>query len=605
MIPGTSLPGWASSPGSYKSDYLKLVGPRTEPSEQFLAGVSNDADYLATRISFKLNLNGPSISVQTACSTALVAVHLACESLRTGSCDLAIAGGATIRSGEYPGYQFYKGGIYSPDGHCRAFDAAAQGTVIGEGAGLVVLKRLADALADGDTIRAVIKASAAGNDGADRVGFSAPGVAGQARIVQTALERAQVAPDTIGYVETHGSGTPLGDRIEVDALTRAYLATGWSGGTCAIGSVKTNIGHTHAAAGIAGLIKAILTLENQEIPPSLHFTQPNPRIDFAGSPFHVNAELTPWHANGAPRRAGVSSFGMGGTGVHMILEEAPSLVAPSPAAPFPAADPPAKPADCVHILPLSAHDAAALDPATDRLAHHLANHPGIGLAEAAWTLQAGRHAFGHRRVLVARDRDDAVEALRARSPQRVLSLSSTGTARQVAFLLPGLGEQHENMGQELHESEPVFRRELDRCLEILHDSAAVDLRPVLYPPQRPRSAAPAKPDLRAMLGRSAHQPGRSTLDETRYAQPAMFAIEYALAQVWLSRGVRPDALIGYSLGEYVAATLAGVFSLEDALFLVAERARMINELPGGAMLAVRCLRKRWPGCSTPTSPSPR
>jgi len=579
--------------GSYKNDYLKLVGPLTGPSEQFMAGVSNDADYLATRISFKLDLTGPSVSVQTACSTALVAVHLACESLRAGSCDLAIAGGVTIRSGQHPGYRFHEGGIYSPDGHCRAFDAAAQGTVIGEGAGLVVLKRLADALAGGDTVRAVVRGSAAGNDGADRVGFSAPGVAGQARIVQAALERAGVSPDTIGYVEAHGSGTPLGDRIEVDALTRAFLAAGWSAGSTAIGSVKTNIGHTHAAAGIAGLIKAILAIEHGEIPPSLHFTELNPRIRFAGSPFHVNAELTSWPATGGPRRAGVSSFGMGGTGVHLVLEQAPEPPAArvlaeqagqAPAGPESAAEP----AGAVQVLPLSARDGVALDSATDRLAEHLARQPGTGLARVARTLQAGRHAFGHRRVLVSRDAGDAAEALRARDPRRVLTNSGAGTVRRVAFLLPGLGEQHEHMGRQLYESEPVFRRELDRCLDLLRDDAGVDLRPVLYPPQRPRHATPAsKPHLRAMLGRTAQSAGPSALDETRYAQPAMFAIEYALAQVWLARGVRPEALIGYSLGEYVAATLAGVFSLRDALLLVARRAQLIGELPGGAMLAVQ------------------
>ncbi|MEU7907451.1 SDR family NAD(P)-dependent oxidoreductase [Actinoplanes sp. NPDC049118] len=560
--------------GSYKNDYLRLLGPASGPSEHFLAGVSNDADYLATRISFKLNLTGPSVSVQTACSTALVAVHLATESLRAGSCDLALAGGVTIRSGQYPGYQFHEGGIYSPDGHCRAFDAGAQGTVIGEGAGLIVLKRLSDALADGDPIRAVIKGSAVGNDGAERVGFSAPGVAGQARIIRTALENARVAPDSIGYVETHGSGTPLGDRIEVDALTRAFQATGWSGGTCAIGSVKSNIGHTHAAAGIAGLIKAILTLQHRQIPPSLHFTTPNPRIDFASSPFRVNTELTGWEDGAGPRRAGVNSFGLGGTGVHMVIEEAPR----------PAAD---GPAGAVHILPLSANDAAALDPACDRLADHLAGHPGLALADVARTLQSGRHAFAHRRVLVTRDRDDAVEALRTRSAHRVLTRTATGTAPRVAFLLPGLGEQHENMSRELYDTEPVYRRELDRCLTILRDDAGVDVRPVLFPADGTARASTGRPDLRAMLGRGPQQRERSSLDQTRHAQPAMFAVEYALAQLWLSRGVRPDALIGYSLGEYVAATLAGVFTLRDALVLAAARASLIDALPGGAMLGVQ------------------
>jgi acyl transferase domain-containing protein len=571
--------------GSYKNDYAKLLGPfGAGSSEQFLAGVSTDADYLATRISFKLNFTGPSVSVQTACSTGLVAVHLAAESLRAGSCDIAIAGGITIRSGQHPGYLYHEGGIYSPDGHCRAFDAAAQGTVIGEGAGMVMLKRLSDALADGDPIRAVIVGSVAGNDGADRVGFSAPGVAGQARIIQVALERSGVSPDTIAYVETHGSGTPLGDRIEIDALTRAFRAAGWSGGTCAIGSVKTNIGHTHAAAGIAGLIKTILVLENGEIPPSLHFREPNPRIDFAGSPFRVSAELAPWPVSDGPRRAGVSSFGLGGTGVHMVLEEAPRTATAAGSAAASTSD------GSAYILPLSANDRTALDRATERLADHLGGHPGSGLADVARTLQTGRHHFGHRRIVVARDRDDAVEVLRGRDPQRVLTLSAGGTDRRVAFLLPGLGEQYENMGRDLYGADPVFRREMDRCLEILHDTAGLDLRPVLYPsgPVRAngaRAGVAAKPDLRAMLGRTV--PSRSTLDETRYAQPAMFAVEYALAQVWLARGVRPDALIGYSLGECVAATLAGVFSLEDGLRLAAERARLIAELPGGAMLAVQ------------------
>ncbi|GGO22422.1 hypothetical protein GCM10010116_45230 [Microbispora rosea subsp. aerata] len=569
--------------GSYKNDYASLLPAAAGAAEQFMSGVSNDADYLATRISFKLGLTGPSVSVQTACSTSLVAVHLACESLLSGSCDLALAGGVTIRSGEPHGYLHHAGGIYSPDGRCRAFDAAAEGTVPGEAAGLVVLKRLEDALADGDRIRAVIKASAAGNDGADRVGFSAPGVMGQSRIIQTALDRSGVSPDTIGYVEAHGSGTPLGDRIEVDALTRAFRASGWSNGRCYIGSVKTNIGHTHAAAGISGLIKTILMLENREIPPSLHFSTPNPRIDFAGSPFRVSTELMTWESDGTPRRAGVSSFGMGGTGVHLVLEEAPPATRDEDASARPAA---------WRVLPLSAADATALDAAAQRLADHLESHPDADLAEVARTLQVGRHALDHRRVVLARSREQAIEALRSGDPRHVHGFRATGPRRRVAFMFPGLGEQYVDMGRGLHESEPVFRRELDRCLELLRERSGLDLAPVLFFPEgtrRDTGGETAGPDLRAMLGRRKDDRAaqRVTLDETRYAQPAMFAVEYALAQLWLSRGVEPDALIGYSLGEYVAATLAGVFSLEDALHLVAERARLIEGLPGGAMLAVQ------------------
>lgn len=569
--------------GSYKNDYVSLLPAAVNSAEQFMSGVLNDADYLATRISFKLGLTGPSVSVQTACSTSLVAVHLACESLLSGSCDLALAGGVTVRSGQPHGYLYHAGGIYSPDGHCRAFDAAAEGTVPGEAAGLVVLKRLPDALADGDRIRAVIKASAAGNDGADRVGFSAPGVMGQSRIIQTALDRSGVSPDTIGYVEAHGSGTPLGDRIEIDALTRAFRASGWSSGKCYIGSVKTNIGHAHAAAGISGLIKTILMLENREIPPSLHFVTPNPRIDFAGSPFRVSTELLTWESDGTPCRAGVSSFGMGGTGVHLVLEEAPPTPRPETTAARP---------ETWRVLPLSAADAAALDTAAERLADHLESRQDTDLAEVARTLQVGRHAFDHRRVVLARSREQAIDALRSGDPRHVHGLRVSGPPRRVAFMFPGLGEQYVDMGRGLYESEPVFRDELDGCLELLRRRSNLDLAPVLFSPDGTRRGSggeTAVPDLRAMLGRRPDDrtAQRVTLDETRYAQPAMFAVEYALARLWLSRGVKPDALIGYSIGEYVAATLAGVFSLEDALHLVAERARLIAELPGGAMLAVQ------------------
>jgi acyl transferase domain-containing protein len=403
-----------------------------------LGGEQNAPDYLASRVSFKLDLTGPSLAVQTACSTSLVAIHLACQALLAGECRTALAGGVTVRAGQ-PLDVHEPGGIYSADGHCRAFDADADGTGVGEGVGLVVLKRLSDALADGDTVRAVVLGSAVGNDGANRVGFTAPGAAGQAAIVRAALDRAGVPADTIGYVEAHGSGTPIGDRIEIEALRRAF---GDTAGTCLVGSVKTNLGHTHAAAGVAGFIKAVLALQHNTIPASLNFSRPNPMIDFAASPFRVASARTPWPRGAEPRRAGVSSFGQGGTGAHVVLQEAPAT-SETVATSGP------------RVLALSARSPAALAAARVRLAAHLADHPELRLADVAHTLRTGRRVFTHRFAAMASSLDEAIAALRG---------TDTAAPAEVSAWLAGetaeLESEQDSMARRVPLPTYPFQREL-------------------------------------------------------------------------------------------------------------------------------------------------
>jgi amino acid adenylation domain-containing protein len=511
-------------------------------------------DSLATRISYKLDLAGPSLTVQTACSTSLVAVHLACQSLLAGECDLALAGGVSIRLPQERGHLYQEDGIYSPDGHCRAFDAAARGTVGGNGAGIVLLKRLAAAQADGDPIRAVIRGSAINNDGAGKVGYTAPSVDGQARVINAALARAGVEAGTLGYVEAHGTATPLGDPIEVAALTQAFERSAAEPGSCALGSIKANLGHLDAAAGVAGLIKAVLALEHGAIPPSLHFRSPNPHIDFTAGPFYVNAELTPWERRKTPRRAGVSSFGIGGTNAHLIVEEAPAAAVRRA--------PPSW-----QLLLLSARTESALNTATARLAEALGRRPDVDLADVAFTLQVGRRAFEQRRMAVCADPADAAAVLLGHHPGRLLGRRRSAGTPSVAFLFPGQGAQRVGMGSGLYTTEPVFRRAVDDGCDLLHGELGCDLREVLYPARTDAEAA-----------------GR--LAETAVAQPALFVVEHALARLWMSWGVEPAALLGHSVGEYTAACLAGVFSLADALSLVAERGRLMQALPRGAMLAI-------------------
>jgi non-ribosomal peptide synthase protein (TIGR01720 family) len=533
---------------------LASAGQLSGTINAFQALIHNKNDHLATRVAYKLNLKGPAVTVQTACSTSLVAVIHACQSLLSHQCDMALAGGVTITVPQRTGYLYNDRGIGSPDGHCRAFDARAQGTVAGSGAGVVVLKRLADALADGDSIQAIILGGALNNDGSGKVGYTAPSVDGQAEVVSMAQAVAGVEPDSITYVEAHGTGTPLGDPIEIKALTQAFRRQTQRTGFCAIGSVKTNLGHLDTAAGVAGLMKTALALKHRQIPPSLHFESPNPEIDFSSTPFRVSARLAEWESPGV-RRAGVSSFGLGGTNAHVVLEEAPARGASGPSRPY-------------QLVTLSARSEAALEAMTTRLADHLRAHPELPLADVAYTLYTGRKRFEHRRIVVCRDTKEAAAALAALSPDRVFSRLQEPVHRPLFFMFPGQGSQYPGMAAGLYQSEAVFRREMDGCLERLQQRHGLQLRPLLFP-AHPEDAELAR-----------------QLDQTALTQPAIFAVEYALARLLMSWGLAPEAMIGHSVGEYVAACLAGVFSPEDALDLVAERGRLMQGLPPGAMLSI-------------------
>jgi acyl transferase domain-containing protein/acyl carrier protein len=520
--------------------------------------LGNDKDHLCMRLAYKLNLKGPSVSVQTACSTSLVAVHLACQGLLNGECDIALAGGVSVRIPQKIGYQYFDGGITSPDGHCRSFDSQAHGTIGGSGVGIVVLKRLEDALADGDTIHALIKGSAINNDGAARVGYTAPSIDGQTEVIAQALQVAAVNPETITYVETHGTATPLGDTIEISALTQAYRAHTEKRGYCAIGSVKTNLGHLDAAAGVTGLIKTVLALKHRMVPPSLHFETPNPIIDFASSPFFVNTRLTEWRSDAAPRRAGVSAFGIGGTNAHVIVEEAP---APEPT----------DPSREWQLLTLSAKTSAALNRMTHNLAAYLKRHPDINLADAAYTLKVGRRAFEHRRMLLCRNVEETVAALESADAGSLLTSHTPTKNRSVAFIFPGQSSASLETGRGLYQAEPAFRERVDECAELLLPHLGFDLRLILYPADGETPQA------------------RTQTAQVRLNQTALFVLEYALARMWKRWGVRPTALAGQGVGEYVAACLAGVLSLPDALRLVAVREQLMQSAPDSqlteAMLA--------------------
>ncbi len=572
--------------GSILSTYLLT---NLWPNRELIAGagnfqtaVGNDPTFLATSTSYQLDLSGPSLSLGTACSTSLVAVHVACQSLLAFESDMALAGGVSIHVPLVGGYRFEEGGILSPDGHCRPFDADAAGTVSGDGAGLVVLARLEDAIANGDFIHAIIRGSAINNDGRTKVGFTAPSVTGQASVIAEALSIAELDASEIDLIEAHGAGTPLGDPIEVAALVEAFGET--EPHSCVLGSVKSNVGHLDAAAGIAGLIKATMAVRHRELPPTLHFRRPNPQLDLEHSPFHINTEVLPCPHDGV-MRAGVSAFGIGGTNAHVILEQAPPSESTPSERPF-------------ELLVLSARTPAALERATEGLAAHIDHIDGAAptnFSDLAATLRGGRRSFGCRRVLVCRaDGSDASAVLR--DPSRRTDATQRSDRAGVAFMFPGLGDHYEGMGWELYCTEPVFRASVDASAQLLKGHLDIDLRDALYPNRswatptlepEPLSSAAPKLDLRAIMARSRGQTKTSTDDRPAIAQPSIFVTEVALARLLESWGIEASIMVGYSIGEFAAAHLAGVLSLADALELVATRAKLIQtQVAPGAMLAV-------------------
>lgn len=528
---------------SSRPDLIDKVGP-------FQVMLDNEKDFIATRIAYKLNLTGPAISIHTACSTSLVAVCQAMDSLRLGQCDMALAGGITVTCPPRSGYLHQEGAMLSPDGHTRTFDAHAQGTVFSDGAAIVLLKRLSDAVADGDQVYAVILGGAVNNDGAGKASFTAPSSDGQAAVIAMAQKRAQIDPRSISYVEAHGTGTPVGDPIEIEGLTRAFRRGTDATGFCRIGSVKSNVGHLVIAAGATGVIKTALALSEQRIPATLHFQAPNPAIDFASSPFVVNAAASAWPRAATPRRAGVSSFGVGGTNAHVILEEAPEL---------PASDAGRGP----QLLVLSARTPSALARAATQLADHLDANPSENIADVAWTLAVGRKAFPHRLAIVADGQTEAASRLRGPEVAAVAARSRPARASDVVMLFPGQGATYPGMGRALYASEPAFRAALDECMQALGDIAGQELRTRMF-----------SDEADAML-------------PTAIMQPATFAVEYALARMWLAHGVVPGAMVGHSVGEFVAATLAGIFDLASAIQLVATRGKLMQALPEGGMMSVR------------------
>ncbi|MGJ8603513.1 MAG: SDR family NAD(P)-dependent oxidoreductase [Marivita sp.] len=520
-----------------------------------LRHTGNDKDFLTTRVSHIFDLDGPSVNVQTACSTSLVATHYACQSLLNGECDMALAGGVTIELPQGQGYLYKENEILSPDGQCHAFDHRAQGTVFGSGAGVVVLRRLSDALADGDHIWAVIKGSAVNNDGAAKAGYLAPSVDGQADAIAEAHAIAGVTADSIDYVECHGTGTYLGDPIEVAALTQAFQATSNKVGHCRIGSVKTNIGHLDTAAGVASLIKASMALHHHQMPPSLGFEKPNPVIDFETSPFRVNDRLTDWPKADHPRRAGVNSLGVGGTNAHVVLQEAPSVTAPDQSDwPF-------------QILTVSGRNNAALDANAAQLAAHLRANTDQPLADVAWTLWTGRRAFEKRRVVVASDHAEAARLLEQKDTRRVHSHDAL-TKPDTVFLFPGGGAQYAGMARDLYETEPVFAEWMDRGLTHLQTLDTREIHALWLP--GPGQEAQADKVLRT----------------PSLQLPLIMIVEYALAQLWMSWGVQPAALTGHSMGENTAACVAGVMSFEDCIGLVHLRGTLFDTVATGGMISV-------------------
>ena len=521
-----------------------------ELGEFLIRHTSNDKDFLATRVSYHMDLHGPSLNIQTACSTSLVAIHLACQSLLYRECEMALAGGSTIEIPHGVGYVYREGEVRSKDGRCRAFDADSTGTAFGSGCGVVVLRRLEDALADGDTVYAVVRGSAVNNDGSMKVGYLAPSVEGQAAAIAEALAVAGVPAEGVSYFETHGTGTRLGDPIEIAALRQAFGETRGKQ-YCGIGSVKTNIGHLDAAAGVASFIKVVQALRHRKLPPSLNFETPNPDIDFADSPFYVNTELKDWETGGGARRAGVASLGVGGTNAYAVLEEWPQ-------------SPGGSESRSNQLLVVSAKTSAAARRAGAALAEHLrANGNDLDIADAAYTLSVGRVPFEHRGFAVMERSGTRCDALQQLKTRRVAVPRG-----HVVFMFSGQGSQYPDMARALYETEPCFRRHVEECFAILRRACTIELAPVLFPDEAGAEQA------------------AEHLQDTRWTQPALFVIEYALAQLWMHWGIKPSATIGHSVGEYVAACLSGVFQLDEALRLICARGALVSELPRGSMIAV-------------------
>ncbi len=513
-----------AGPNTYQ-DYL-----RSDPDLIARAGVSqavvaNQVDFLSAWISYKLNLTGPSVTVQSACATSLAAVHLAAQSLLNGECDMAVAGGVSLTFPQEAGYLYVEGGLFSRDGHCRAFDAKASGFVPGEGAGAVVLKRLGDAIADGHTIHAVIKGSAINNDGSNKIGFSAPSQSGMAAAIAEGIAISGVSCESIRMVEAHGTATTLGDPLEVAALTQAFRTQTDRTQFCSISSVKTNIGHANAAAGIASLIKATLAVENGVIPPSLHCDQSNPVLSLSRTPFYVNSKAESWPEDGSPRRAAVNSFGIGGTNVHVVIEQAPARE-------------PSGDSRSDQLIVLSAKTPTALDEASRQLANHLETTPSTSLPDAAYTLAIGRRSLEYRKVVLGESRSDIIQALRGNRPNQVATAWDDGESRTLTFLFPdrAAGYRHATAG--LYRDEPVFRDAMDRCADVCRRLNKGDIREILYGPSEQAHAS----------------------DDA-----ITVAVQYSLAQLLISWGLRAHAFSGFGIGELTSACFSESLPIEEAL----------------------------------------
>ena len=514
----------------------------------------NCMNFLATRLSYELDLRGPSINVQTACSSTLVGVHMAVQSLLGGECDAALVGGSTVVVPQKRGYIYRDGEILSPDGHCRPFDAHSQGTVFGSGAGAIVLKRYEDAVADGDTVYGVVCGTAINNDGAQKIGYLAPGVDGQATAVAEALSISGVDAAEVSYIEAHGTGTPVGDPIEFEALNQVYREATDKRDYCHVGSVKSNIGHLGEAAGIASIIKVVLSLQHQKIPPTLNYQSPNSDIDLDNSPFLINNQLVDWPSTQL-RKAGITALGAGGTNAHIIVSEPPALAASLPSS------------HRQQLLVLSAKTPTALNAASRNLAKAL-QQDNLNLADVAYTLQRGRRAYPYRRAIAVEHRDDAIALLEGQDAKRVVDSHAESRAPSLVFMFPGGGAQYAGMGAELYHSEAVYHQAFDSCLDCLDDALASQIRDLVF-------ANNDNLDNASKL-----------LERPSSALPALFATEYALAKQLMAWGAKPQAFIGHSMGEYTAACLAGVLQLNDAMRLVALRGELFEQVALGGMLSV-------------------